>query len=316
MPLVRSQFRPAWWLPGAHLQTLWPSLFRGRPSIPLQTTAIELTDGDFIELSCTGPKQGPRVLLLHGLEGSLNSHYALGLMKRLATEGFRVQLLHFRGCNGKPNRLARSYHSGDTGDLNQVLDHLGDHDLYPYAIVGFSLGGNVLLKWLGEQGLRAPVTRAMAISVPFKLGEAADRLDSGFSRLYQNHLLKSLRNKYRDKFSMIPTPLDVDVEQLQNFRDFDHHVTAPLHGFPSGKIYYRQSSSRQYIPGIRVPTLILHARNDPFMYPTTMPSERELPEAVTLEVCEKGGHVGFVSGVIPGLGRYWIDDRVIDWLNA
>lgn len=316
MPVTRSGFRPAWWLPGPHLQTLWPSFFRRRHDLPLETEVIELDDGDFLELSWHGPAGGKLVMILHGLEGSLDSHYTTGLMHSLARAGYRVALMHFRGCNKKPNRLSRSYHSGDTDDLNAVLIALQNRQLQPFAIVGFSLGGNVLLKWLGEQASQAPIARAAAISVPFLLNEAADRLDKGSSRLYQRHLLKSLKSSYQRKFSRIESPLQIDLELINNFWDFDHQVTAPLHGFDSAADYYQRSSSRQYIPAIQTPTLILHALDDPFMYPHTVPSAEEIPGAVTLELSASGGHVGFVSGWLPGRGQYWLDQRILNWLSS
>ena len=315
MPVIRAAFRPAWWLPGHHLPTLWPALFRRRPRTAIERERLELADGDFIDLSWHGQEGRPVVLLLHGLEGGIDSHYARPLLKSLARHGYRGCLFHFRGCSGEPNRLPRSYHSGDTGDLDEVVRHILASGQPLKAAVGISLGGNVLLKWLGERGEAAPLEQAMAISVPFLLAEAADRLDRGFSRLYQAHLLNSLKRKYREKFSQMPSPVRVDLSRIRNFRQWDDQVTAPLHGFAGADDYYRRSSCRQFLPEIRRPTLILHDRDDPFLWPDALPREEELPETVRLEVARGGGHAGFVGGALPGLGRYWMCQRLIEWLR-
>ncbi len=316
MPVIESAFRPAWWLRGDHAQTLWPALFRRRRKLAIDWERLELDDGDFLDLAWSGPEEGPVVLFFHGLQGSIDSHYATGIMHELNRRGFRVCLMHFRGCGNQPNRLPISYHSGKTDDPQRLLEHVQHkYGKTPYAAVGVSLGGNVLLKWLGEQGENSPLQKAAAISVPFRLDAAADRLERGLSRLYQRHLVNSLRDAYRLKFARIRSPLSVDVEQLDTFRLFDDQVTAALHGFKGVDDYYACCSSRQFIPRIRVPTLILHARHDPFMFPDTAPEPEELPGQVILEIAHAGGHVGFVSGRFPGWGYYYAERRVAEWLN-
>lgn len=315
MPRIESRFRPAWWLPGHHLPTLWPALFRRGPRIAIERERLELPDGDFIDLSWHGARGRPVVLLLHGLEGGLHSHYARPFLKTVAGLGYRGCLFHFRGCSGEPNRLPRSYHSGDTGDLEQVVDHILGSGQRLHAAAGFSLGGNLLLKWLGEKGGSAPLQRALAVSVPFLLARAADRLNRGFSRLYQAHLLKSLKRKYREKFSRMPSPLQVDLERIHDFWQFDEQVTAPLHGFRGAEEYYRKSSCRRFLPAIRVPTLILHDRDDPFVWPDAIPGDAELPDPVRLELTRGGGHAGFVHGFVPGMARYWTCRRLVEWLD-
>ena len=192
--LIESKFKPAWWLPSPHLQTLWPVLFRKRGAPDLFTERFELSDGDFVDL-CWSKKTGrPVVLILHGLEGSVHSHYAGSLMLSLERAGFRPVFMHFRGCSGEPNRLPRSYHSGDTGDLVQVIDHINlQSGRTVHAAIGFSLGGNVLLKWLGQSGDANPLQYGVAVSVPFRLADAATRLQRGLSHMYEIHLMKSLR---------------------------------------------------------------------------------------------------------------------------
>jgi predicted alpha/beta-fold hydrolase len=313
MPVIDSQFRPAWWLRQAHLQTLWPSLSRRSIDLPTRRERVELPDGDFIDLDLSGPPDAPAVLILHGLEGSIDSPYARGIMLQLNRIGLRACLMHFRGCSEEPNRLPIAYHSGKTDDPAQIAEHIRKHQAPLYGAIGVSLGGNVLLKWLGEAGENAPFERAAVMSVPFVLNDAALRLRTGLSRIYEHHLIGRLQANFRQKFSAIPCPLDVDVRQLRTFRQFDDKVTAPLHGFADVDDYYRRCSSRQFIPSIRTPTLILHARDDPFMFPGTVPGALELPDQVTLELSEHGGHAGFIGGRWPGQADYWGERRLAQW---
>ncbi len=316
MPIIKSTFEPAWWLPSPHLQTLWATLFRSLPTLDLEAKRLELNDGDFLDLALTTINDKPIVIILHGLEGSLNSHYVSPLIKALDDAGFAVCFMHFRGCSDELNRLPRSYHSGDTQDLQSVINFL--RDKYPqgvFAVVGFSLGGNVVLKWLGEQGKNAATQTAVAISVPFQLAHAGDRLEKSFSRVYQKHLIVRCQRKYNRKFANQPSPLHVDAEKLNTFYDFDDQITAPLHGFEGADDYYQQCSSRQFLKHIEKPTLIIHARDDPFMWKHTVPNENELAPSVQLELSENGGHVGFVTGKHPFKTQYWLDNRIVEWLT-
>ncbi len=317
MPIINSQFRPAWWLPGPHLQTLWPALFRKRPDLVVSKERLELDDGDFLDLIWTGTPGLPLVLILHGLEGSLEeSHYPKGLLKALVNGGYHCCFMHFRGCSGDTNRLPRSYHSGDTGDLQAVIEHISKRVRPVFAVIGFSLGGNVLLKWLGEQGNEAATSTAIAISVPFKLAEASTKLNSGFSRFYQWHLLKHLQKKYLRKFEIMPSPISVDVETLNTFYKFDDQVTASLHGFKGATDYYTRSSSYSFLKTIARPCLILHAKDDPFLWTSATPDESALSEDVYLELAEHGGHVGFVAGNFPWSAIYWQEQRILQWLTT
>lgn len=313
-----STFRPAWWLPGAHAQTLWASTLRRTPRPRLQRERLELPDGDFLDLDWAVGGPGPVVLLLHGLEGSVRSNYASGLLKVLQARGYTALLMHFRGCSGEPNRLARGYHSGETGDLQYLIELLRRR--YPersLGVVGYSLGGNVLLKWLGERGTRAPVAAAVAVSVPFQLERVAERLERGFSRLYQWVLLRRMRINLQRKRRRVALPLaPFDPDALTSFRRFDDAVTAPLHGFAGVDDYYRRCSSRQYLRGIAVPTLVLHAQDDPFMTPDVVPDAAELGAGVMLELAAHGGHVGFVAGGWPWGARYWLEERIPGFLDA
>jgi len=316
MPILHSQFRPAWWLRGAHAQTLWSSIVRLKPRLEIEWQRVELSDGDFIDLAWSGPKEGKTVLILHGLEGSVNSVYAGGLMRELNQRGYRACLMHFRGCSYQPNRLSQWYHSGQSDDPQRILEFLREQmDIEVYAAVGFSLGGNVLLKWLGEQGSAMPLQRAAVMSVPFRLEHAAQRMNQGFSRLYQRDLIGVMRQSYKNKFANTLSPLNIDIDSLNTFWEFDEQVTSPLHGFKGVDDYYKRASCRQFIPQIRVPTLILHAADDPFMYSHTPPRADELPDNVWLELPAHGGHVGFISGVIPGIANYWGEKRLAEWID-
>ncbi len=317
--IVTSGFRPAWWLPGAHAQTIHPFLAGRESPPPLTRERLELEDGDFLDLDWTADTGNAVVLVIHGLEGSVRSHYAARLLNRLAGAGFTALFMHLRGCSGVPNRLPRRYHSGETGDLDTVVRRVTlrfpERALH---IVGFSLGGNILLKWLGEQGEHAPVHSAVAVSVPFWLDSAATRLEHGFSRGYQRYLLRKLCDALAEKLKQVSVPaLDPTVlENIHTLRDFDNAVTAPLHGFRDADDYYRRSSCRQFLQGIRKPTLILHARNDPFMYPDVVPTAAELSDSVRLELSRDGGHVGFVGGRWPWAPRYWVHERICNYLLA
>ena len=316
--IKQSQFKPAWWLPGAHAQTVWPSLVYHSPNLKLEWERLELPDDDFVDLVWTERKKGPIVILFHGLEGGINSHYTRNTLAALHDNGWRAVLMHFRGCSGIHNRLARGYHSGETGDMRFLIQTL--HNRYPdvkLAAVGFSLGGNALLKFLGEDQDRVNLNAAVSISVPFDLSNGADRLCQGFSRLYQRYLLKRLQKRIIDKFKQrndAPFPIN-DVTTWNTFHLFDNFVTAPLHGFKNSEEYYSRCSSRQFIKSIKIPTLILHAEDDPFMTPDSIPTATELAENVILELSRNGGHVGFISGNLPWRPHYWLKDRIPDFLR-
>jgi len=301
------------------LQTLYPALLRKPPALTLKNEQLELSDGDFIDLSWTEEKQtSPIVILLHGLEGSINSPYAKGILKTIQDIGWQGVLMHFRGCSGRHNRLERSYHSGETGDLNSLIHTLKTrHPDRKITAIGVSLGGNVLLKYLGEQGNKCKLTAAMAISVPFDLADGAKALNKGFSKVYQRHLIKRLCIKMRDKFKHKPAPIDLDkLSEWTNFYLFDHNVTAPLHGFASADDYYTKSSSKQFLKNITTPTLILHSKDDPFMSQKAIPTKEELSSSVTLELTEHGGHVGFVYGKSPFRAKYWIEKRLVEYFKS
>ncbi|MEZ5452915.1 MAG: hydrolase [Thiothrix sp.] len=313
--IQQSTFRPAWWLKSPHLQTLWPVFFRQRPKLDLQHERVELADGDFIDLAWHPRADSPLVLVIHGLEGSLESHYAQTLLQALHKAGFASVFMHLRGCSGTPNRHASSYHSGRTADVAEVLAHLRKTSRMPNAAVGFSLGGNLILKYAGETGAASGLQAIIAVSVPFQLQECARKLEQGFARVYGQYLLGKLKTAYRRKFSQREQPLQVNPNKLGTIFDFDDQITAPLNGFADAEDYYTRSSSRQFLPRIQTPTLIIHARDDPFMYPATAPTEDMLSDQVTLELATHGGHVGFVAGKTPWNTQYWLEQRITTWLQ-
>lgn len=316
----KKSFKPAWWLRNKHLQTIWPALCRRDiKNLTLERERLELPDGDFLDLEWAGKNEsGPLIIVLHGFEGSIDSHYARGMLQSIRKQGWRGVFMHFRGCSGEPNRLPRGYHSGETGDLDYLVRVLQrrEHGT-PMAAVGYSLGGNVLLKWLGETGDKNPLKAAIAISVPFDLHKACKRMESGLSRAYQWYLLKFARNRLTTKFTQfMGTPLDpASLDDVRSMRELDHKYTVPLHGFSSVDEYYTTASSGQYLADIKIPTLVLHAKDDPFMTEDVIPPEEKISEQVTMEVSESGGHVGFVSGNYPWRPEYWLEQRVPEFLR-
>jgi uncharacterized protein len=299
------------WLPGGHFQTLYATLLAGRGDVGYRRERWETPDGDFLDLDwIDGPRDAPLVAMFHGLEGSSRSHYARALARKLIARGWRGVVVHFRGCSGEPNRLARAYHSGDAAEIDWVLRRLRARSDGSLLAVGVSLGGNALLNWLGEQGeaARAVLVAAAAASAPMDLRATGDCLGQGFNRLYTGHFLWTLKRKSVEKLARHPGIYDPSaVLRARNLREFDNVVTAPLHGFRDTDDYWFRASSLPLLRGIRVPTLVINARNDPFIPAHSLPRASDVSPAVILDYPEEGGHVGFVTGPFPGH---------IDWLPA
>ncbi len=315
------RFQPAWWWRNPHLQTLYPALFR--KGIPLERIRERLItpDQDFLDLDWHEDPDKPLVILLHGLSGSSESGYILGLQQALRSCGFASVALNFRGCSGFPNWKARCYHSGETEDIAFVYETIRQRfPKRPIAAVGFSLGGNVLLKWLGEQGDALSLFAAVAVSVPLVLSECASRLDKGFSRIYRRYLLDELKHYIEQKQAFLQSQgfndeADRlrqlgDLSDITSFWQYDERVVARLHGFRDAADYYQRSSSRQFLGAIRLPTLLIQAHDDPFMTPAVLPQGHELAPQVAMEVHNWGGHVGFVNGQTPHDKTYWLDKRI------
>lgn len=339
--MIGQPFRPAWWLPGRHAQTVGARLLRSRRGVTLARERLELPDGDFLDLDwaaeevpeSSGTTQ-PLALVLHGLEGSARSKYALQVYRELTAREVSAVGLNFRGCSGEPNRLPRMYHSGETGDLAWVLAELRRRfPRRPIGVAGFSLGGNVLLKYLAENGSpsshsvsydlsAAPpgvpagnLSAAAAVSVPFDLAASADGIERGGSRIYLQYLMRRLRRKVRAKASLLRAHLDVgDLLAARTFWEFDGRGTAPLHGFADAADYYRRSSSGPLLDRIAIPTLVVHSRDDPFLPAAAIPEATIHANSwIESRLTERGGHVGFVAGP-PWAPRFWAEETAAEFL--
>lgn len=312
------RFHPPWWIRNPHLQTLWPYVFKSHYSLELIPERLELPDGDFIDLLWTNNKSKHIVIVIHGLEGSVHSHYVPRILSAIKDHHWCGLFMHFRGCSGEHNRLPRSYHSGDTGDIKFLIESL--HKRYPQSsisAIGYSLGGNALLKYLGEDTTDKRLQCAVSVSVPFDLDIGARRLEKGLSRIYQRYLIRKLQKKCINKFQKISPPVNIsNIKNLKTFRQFDDQITAPLHGFSGVDDYYNRSSSRQFLKSIHCPTLIIHAKDDPFMTDESIPTQSELSKHITLELSEHGGHVGFVSGQYPWKTEYWLEKRIPEYIKS
>ena len=317
-----SNYHPPWWLPGGHLQTIYARALASTYSVPYRRERWETPDGDFIDLDWLDnrPPDGGRLLVLfHGLEGCSASHYALSLMTMAGHCGWHGVVPHFRGCSGEMNRLARSYHSGDSHEIGWILRRLKSLDAHRgiYA-VGVSLGGNMLLKWLGEEGRRATavIEGAVAVSAPLDLAAAAGELDSGMKRLvYTRYFLRSMRPRAMAKIAANNLPVStLAVRSSSTFRQFDDLFTAPVHGFKDALDYWTQSSSKPWLREIKVPTLLINARNDPFLPEDVLPQRADVSHSVTLEFPREGGHAGFVVGSFPG-NLDWLPKKISEFFD-
>ena len=312
-----TPYAAPWWLPGGHLQTVFASLFPP-PRVPLERSRWDTPDGDFIDVDSAGPRGAARLLVLfHGLEGGSDSHYARALAAAAPAAGWRIAMPHFRGCSGEPNRKPRAYHSGDSEEVNWILKKLSStSDL---CAVGVSLGGNALLKWLGERGEAAAgvVRRAVAVSAPLDLAASGRALDRGLNRLvYTRHFLSTLKPKSLAKLEVFPGLYHAaGVRAARSFREFDDRVTAPLHGFRDVDDYWSSASSGPWLERVRVPTLLINARNDPFLpQQDLVAAARKAPGCVLLEFPRSGGHAGFLSAPFPGR-QAWLPRRILEFLD-
>ena len=316
-------FRAAWWLANRHLQTLWGKFARRNRLVATRGERWELPDGDFLDVErLDGAKDQPHLVILHGLEGTAFSHYVRSSFAEAAARGWSATLLLFRGCSGTLNRARRLYHSGETTDLDFVVRRLvGAAPGVPIVIVGFSLGGNVTLKWLGEQGAQLPpeVVAAATASVPFDLARGSRYLERGFAAVYTKAFLRSLVAKAEAKVVQYPD-LPVNLAAARHARtlwSFDDAMTAPLHGFRDAAQYYASASSLGFLHRIRCPALLLSAMDDPFVPPSVLDDVREVAGGNPMIVCDfpaRGGHVGFVGGAWPWRPVYFAERRLVAWL--
>ena len=315
---VASTYRAPWWLPGRHLQTIYPAIAL-RPSPPsYRRERWEWPDGDFIDVDhVDGPPSAPLVVLFHGLEGNSRSHYAAALMTAVAARGWRGAVPHFRGCSGEPNRLPRAYHSGDADEIDRVVARLAPTASTPLLLCGVSLGANAMLKWLAREGAtaRERIRAAAAISAPLDLNAAGAALRHGFSRLYTAEFLRTLKPKTLAKLDRFPGLFDAaTMRDARTFDVFDDIFTAPVHGYRDVTDYWTRASSKPDLAAIALPTLVLNARNDPFLPAGVLPAAGAVGLSVVVEQPETGGHAGFASGRFPGnLG--WLPRRILTFFE-
>jgi Predicted hydrolase of the alpha/beta-hydrolase fold len=320
VPILDSSYSPPPGLNGGHRQTLYASLLRRVDFEYDRRERLATPDDDFLDLdwAAAGPGSSERVVILtHGLEGSADRGYMRGMARAFVRRGWDACALNLRGCSGEPNRQVATYHSGKTDDLALVIDRVLAEGYTSVSLVGFSLGGNLTLRYLGERGrdVDARIRGAAALSAPVDLSASADRIDRWTNWHYVQYFLRSLRRKMRVKARQHPDRVSTrHLQEIRTLRGFDDAYTAPLHGFEDATDYYRRASSKPLLPDISVPALLLNAANDPFLPPSCYP--RELARAhgpLTLEVPESGGHVGFVA--FNNRGEYWSERRTTSFLS-
>ena len=319
MPVVSSSsYCPPAWLPGGHLQTIVPSLYRKVNRVTKEKERLELEDGDFLDLEWRRDGRRKLAILSHGLEGSAGASYVQAMARALSSSGWDVLAWNYRGCSEELNRLPRFYHSGATEDFSAVIEHaMQVHPAEQIDLVGFSLGGNMTLKYLGEKGdqISPLIGRAVAFSVPCDLACSSRTLDTAFNReVYMRRFIQTLANKVRRKHRVFPEELDPKgLKSIRTFREFDDRYTAPLHGFRDAEDYWERSSSKKFLSAIRVPALMVNAKNDPFLGPGCFPvAEAEESSSFYLETPEQGGHVGFPT---KDRGAFWMGQRAIQFLE-
>lgn len=324
---MNPQFIPAKYLSNSHLQTLWPSLFRPRLSLVRQRERINTADADFFDVDWYGGGDKGTVVLLHGLTGSSRSHYILGLQGVLADAGYRVAAMNFRGCSGACNLTAGSYHAGFTDDIEQLYQLIADRYIdHPVFMIGFSLGGNMMLKWLAEYATSARIEAAMAVSVPYRLNVCADRIDQGFSKVYRYHLISTMKRLLASKKKFfaargLTEPLERlnalgDLRKVSTFWQFDNQVVAALHGFNGVNDYYAKCSSISFLKDVRVKTLLINALDDPFMTSTVFPDKADLANDMRLLITDKGGHAGFIAEMGGAKPEYWLESMALNFLQG
>lgn len=317
MPLIKeSTYRPPAWLPGGHLQTVHPVLFRKVKTVTSRKQRLELDDGDFLDLEWAGNRGERLAIISHGLEGCSQAKYVQGMAAVLLKRGWDVLAWSFRGCSGEPNRLASFYHSGKTEDLDLVIQHaLAVHPAKSIDLLGFSLGGNLTLKYVGERGtdIHPAINRTVAFSVPCELACSSTKLAEWQNRIYMERFMKSLREKVKQKHQHFPDTLDISgVDAMRTFAEFDDRFTAPLHGFDGASDYWKRSSCRQFLGNISIPTLLVTAANDPILGPACYPyDEAQASDTFHFETPPQGGHVGFYAP-----GEYWSEKRATEFLSA
>ena len=315
MPVLVSRFRPPFFLCNGHVQTVLSAVLPGRSDVRIQRERLELVDGDFLDLGWARAGTERLTILSHGLEGASDARYIRGMAAALNAAGWDVLVWDFRGCSQETNRLPRLYHSGETGDLGAVIDFAATR-YSRIALVGFSLGGNLILKYLGESNPHPALVSAAALSAPLDLAATARALDRHWSkRIYRNSFIKSLIAKVEAKAARFPDKFDVNgIRGIRTFEEFDDRYTAPIHGFRDAEDYWEKTSARQFLTRITVPTLILNACDDPLLTPESFPvAEAEGNPWLFLEMPKSGGHLGFID-LVRGI-EPWSERRVVEFLE-
>ncbi|CCO24924.1 YheT family hydrolase [Maridesulfovibrio hydrothermalis] len=320
MPLLQPPpYKPKRPLQSGHIQTILPRLFRKVCLPPVVRRRIETPDGDFLDIDWHLAGSSRLAVIAHGLEGNSRRAYVLGMARALVLAGWDCITYNFRGCSREMNRRPGIYHSGDTRDLDTVLKHGLAHGIYDdAALIGFSMGGNQVLKYLGEHPEKVPakVKKAIGISVPCDLAASAERLCHRSNFIYNQYFLRSLKNKIKLKHKQFPDlyPLE-KLSSIRNIIDFDNAYTAPVSGFKDAADYYEKSSCNQFLPDIKIPALIINAKDDPFLTPECYPiNEAENSPSLSLQIPNYGGHVGFSD--LPIEKQLWSEDRVVRFLNT
>ena len=327
---MTSDFSAPWWLSNPHAQTVWPRLARSRRQVAFRRESLTTPDGDELILDHVEGNPSPHFILFHGLEGSSHSISIQGPLSVVARLGSSATVVNWRSCardphsvlRSIPNRRPRFYHSGETTDLDFVVHTLAKRmPGIPLVAFGVSLGGNALLKWLGEHPSQSIIAAAATLSVPYDLGAGANYLEQGAGRFYVASFLRSLKKKVAALVERSPETraiLDLDrVLRAKTFREFDDVATAPIHGFKDADDYYTRSSSLQFLGRITTPTLCVNAEDDPFLPPEVLPRVREAASSsVELHVTRRGGHAGFVAGGAPWNCKYWADELIVNWLAS
>ncbi|MEM9903550.1 MAG: hydrolase [Cyanobacteria bacterium P01_D01_bin.44] len=322
MPTSSTDFQPAWWCSNNHLQTIAGVVLRNHPKLTVQRQRWETPDKDFIDLDrLPGQAQkSPRLLILHGLEGSSGSKDIRHLMAAAHQMGWESIGMNFRSCSGEINRLERAYHAGETADLAWVIEQLLAEDSERSLLcIGISLGGNVLLKYLGEQGQAVPdqLRGAVTISTPFNLNAGVVYVEQGFSLLYVQRFVRSLKRKIFQKLERYPNLVDPQaLSEVKTISDFDKLFTAPIHGFPDADTYWRSSSSIHFLPSIRRPTLLINAQDDPFYPPDALPYQQVAEsDFLTGLFPKRGGHGAFIEGGWPFRLSCWAEQQALSFLQ-
>lgn len=320
--LKESHFEPPWWLKNRHLQTFWSPLAPKLPLPQLTRQRLDLSDGDFVDMDWVNPDlDAPTVVLLHGLEGDINSPYLRRMLFQIQQRRWRGVLVYWRGCSEEMNRLDKTYHSGRSEDLAEVIANIHDaKSPGKLFVAGYSLGANVLLKWLGEEGAKARIDAGCAVSTPFNLAICADSIEQGFSKIYKYYLLTSMKKRIVKKFTAerLLELLNLsprDVMAINSFREFDNRVTSFLNEFEDADDYYRTASSIYYLDGIEKPALIIHAADDPFMSPDIIPKDDQLSDYLELRISERGGHVGFVSAPTTKGVSFYLEETILEYFD-